>query len=280
LPRRQREWQATSDQGLDELSGKPGAQTAAEMHDRYIAGANRMTALRLAALDLPEGNAMRAPGEAPGLMALEIAMDEMAEKLGIDPLEFRVLNDTQVDPERPERPFSKRQLVECARLGAERFGWDRRNPTPGATREGRQLIGYGLAIGFRNNLLIKSAARVRLDDRGVVTVETDMTDIGTGSYTIIAQTAAEMMGLPALSGNRILSFIERIERIDEEIKELSEGKKEVFNEAKGDGFDVKILKEILRLRKQGQHERDEQESLLDLYLRAMQSAVPGEAKAA
>jgi uncharacterized protein (UPF0335 family) len=84
----------------------------------------------------------------------------------------------------------------------------------------------------------------------------------------------------ALSGNRILSFIERIERIEEEIKELSEGKKEVFNEAKGDGFDVKILKEILRLRKQDQHERDEQESLLDLYLRAIQSAVPGEAKAA
>ena len=160
------------------------------------AGANRMTALRLAALDLPEGNAMRAPGEAPGLMALEIAMDEMAEKLGIDPLEFRILNDTQVDPERPERPFSKRQLVECARLGAERFGWDKRDPTPGATREGRQLIGHGLAIGFRNNIVLKSGARVRLDNRGIVTVETDMTDIGTGSYTIIAQTAAETMGLP------------------------------------------------------------------------------------
>ena len=84
----------------------------------------------------------------------------------------------------------------------------------------------------------------------------------------------------ALSGNRILSFIERIERIDEELKELSEGKKEVFNEAKADGFDVKILREILRLRKQDQHERDEQESLLDLYLRAIRSAVPGEAKAA
>ncbi len=160
------------------------------------AGANRMTALKLAALDLPEGNAMSAPGEAPGLMALEIAVDEMAEKLGIDPLEFRIRNDTQVDPERPQRPFSKRQLVECARLGAERFGWDKRNPTPGATREGRQLIGRGLAYGFRNAPLERSGARVRLDNRGVVTVETDITDIGTGSYTIIAQTAAEMMGLP------------------------------------------------------------------------------------
>ena len=174
--------------------GKP--ENAIAQTRLLYAGANRMTALRLAALDLPEGNAMRAPGEAPGLMALEIAMDEMAERLGIDPLEFRVLNDTQVDPERPERPFSKRQLVECARLGAERFGWDKRNLKPGATREGRQLIGHGLAIGFRNNLLTKSGARVRLDNRGIVTVETDMTDIGTGSYTIIAQTAAEMMGLP------------------------------------------------------------------------------------
>ena len=69
-----------------------------------------MTATRLAVLDLPEGNAMRAPGEAPGMMALEIAMDEMAEKLGLDPVEFRILNDTQVDPEKPERPFSQRQL--------------------------------------------------------------------------------------------------------------------------------------------------------------------------
>ena len=64
-----------------------------------------MTAMRLATLDLPEGNAMRAPGEAPGMMALEIAMDEMAEKLGLDPVEFRILNDTQVDPEQPERPY-------------------------------------------------------------------------------------------------------------------------------------------------------------------------------
>ena len=68
--------------------------------------------MRLAVLDLPEGNAMRAPGEAPGLMALEIAMDEMAEKLGMDPVEFRIVNDTQVDPEKPERKFSQRQLIE------------------------------------------------------------------------------------------------------------------------------------------------------------------------
>ena len=174
--------------------GKP--EDAIAQTRLLYAGANRKTALRLASLDLPEGNSMRAPGEAPGLMALEIAMDEMAEKLGIDPLEFRILNDTQVDPEKAERRFSERQLIACARLGAERFGWDKRNPTPGATREGRLLIGHGLAIGFRNNIVMKSGARVRLDNRGMVTVETDMTDIGTGSCTIIAQTAAEMMGLP------------------------------------------------------------------------------------
>ena len=87
--------------------GKP--ETAVQQTRLLYAGANRMTAMRLAVLDLPEGNAMRAPGEAPGMMALEIAMDEMAEKLGIDPIEFRIRNDTQVDPEKPERPFSQRQ---------------------------------------------------------------------------------------------------------------------------------------------------------------------------
>lgn len=160
------------------------------------AGANRMTGLRLAELDLPEGNAMRAPGEAPGLMALEIAIDEMAEKLGIDPVEFRVINDTQVDPMKPERPFSQRQLNECLRMGADKFGWAKRSAKPAQVRDGRWLVGIGVAAAFRNNINMKSAARVQLDGKGVVTVETDMTDIGTGTYTIVAQTAAEMMGVP------------------------------------------------------------------------------------
>jgi xanthine dehydrogenase YagR molybdenum-binding subunit len=199
-----------------------GAPEAAVQQTRMLyAGDNRMTATRLAVLDLPEGNAMRAPGEAPGMMALEIAVDEMAEKLGLDPIEFRILNDTQVVPDNPSRPtshdpqslketvgespgrgqnpelpFSQRQLVECFRSGAERFGWSKRNAQPGRLREGRWLVGIGVAAAFRDNLLVKSAARVRLDNRGTVTVETDMTDIGTGSYTIIGQTAAEMMGVP------------------------------------------------------------------------------------
>jgi xanthine dehydrogenase YagR molybdenum-binding subunit len=174
-----------------------GRPEAAVSQTRLLyAGENRLTSMRLAVLDLPEGNAMRAPGEASGLMALEIAMDEMAEKLQLDPIEFRVLNDTQVDPEKPSRPFSKRQLVECLRQGAEHFDWSKRNPKPGQVRDGSWLVGLGMAAGFRNNQLIKSAARVSLDGNGVVTVATDMTDIGTGSYTIIAQTAAEMMGVP------------------------------------------------------------------------------------
>ena len=84
----------------------------------------------------------------------------------------------------------------------------------------------------------------------------------------------------AIPGEPICSFIERVERIDEEIKALTEGKKDVFSEAKGEGFDVKVLKEILRLRKQDKDERDEQESLLDLYLKAMESAGSSPAQAA
>jgi xanthine dehydrogenase YagR molybdenum-binding subunit len=173
-----------------------GPETAVNQTRLLYAGPNRMTQMRLAVLDLPEGNAMRAPGEAPGLMALEIAVDEMAEKLKMDPIAFRVLNDTQVDPEKPERPFSMRHLVECLEQGAEKFGWNMRVVQPASVRDGRWLVGMGVASAFRDNLVMKSAARVRLGRDGVVTVETDMTDIGTGSYTIIAQTAAEMMGVP------------------------------------------------------------------------------------
>lgn len=171
-------------------------ELAVQQSELLYAGKNRLTGLRLAQLDLPEGNSMRAPGEAPGLMALEIAIDEVAEKAGVDPVEFRILNDTQVDPLNTERFFSRRQLIECLRTGSDKFGWHRRNATPAQVRDGRWLIGMGVAAGFRNNLLDKSGARVHLDAQGIVTVETDMTDIGTGSYTIIAQTAAEMMGVP------------------------------------------------------------------------------------
>jgi xanthine dehydrogenase YagR molybdenum-binding subunit len=192
-------------------------ETCAMQTRKLYAGENRMTAHRLAALDLPEANAMRAPGEAPGMAALEIAIDELAEKVGMDPIELRIVNDTQFVPDNPAKPastdpqskkpegnekrnphppFSQRQLVQCFRTGAQRFGWEKRNAKPGQVRDGRWLVGMGVAAAFRDNLLTKSAARVSIDRRGIVTVETDMTDIGTGSYTVIAQTAAEVMGVP------------------------------------------------------------------------------------
>lgn len=170
-------------------------EVAAQPSQLLYAAENRLVSMRLSPLDLPEGNSMRAPGETPGLMVLEMAMDEMAEQLKLDPIQFRILNDTQVDPVKTDRPFSQRQLIECLQVGAEKFGWNQRKAQPGTRREGRWLIGMGVAAAIRNNLLVKSGARVRLERDGKVTVETDMTDIGTGSYTIIAQTAAEMMGV-------------------------------------------------------------------------------------
>ena len=174
-----------------------GPETAAQQTRLLYRGANRMTAHRLATLNLPEGNAMRAPGEAVGLLALEVAMDELAEACGVDPVELRIRNDVQYDPEAgTQRPFSSRKLVECMLAGAERFGWNKRQAKPGQVRDGRWMVGMGVASAFRNNLVGKSGARIGVDAKGQVIVETDMTDIGTGSYTIIAQTAAEMMGVP------------------------------------------------------------------------------------
>ena len=173
---------------------KGDAEGAVAQTELLYGGADRLTENYLSVLDLPEGNAMRAPGEAPGLMALELAIDEMAEAAGVDPVEFRIRNDTQTVPGK-DKPFSQRQFVECLRIGAERFGWDKRSAKPASRREGAWLIGLGVAGAIRGAPLMKSGARVRLNSAGVVTVETDMTDIGTGSYTIIAQTAAEMMGV-------------------------------------------------------------------------------------
>ncbi|OCX56634.1 xanthine dehydrogenase [Thioclava sp. SK-1] len=171
-------------------------ETATAQTRAFYAGANRLIVHHTAVMHLPEANAMRAPGEASGLMALEIAMDEMAEKLEMDPVQFRIINDTQVDPESPDRPFSNRNFVQCLEHGAEVFGWAERNMTPGGRREGMWLIGHGAAGAYRGSPAMASGARIRLQPSGRLIVETDMTDIGTGSYTVIAQTAAEVMGLP------------------------------------------------------------------------------------
>ncbi|MEN2787346.1 xanthine dehydrogenase family protein molybdopterin-binding subunit [Sphingomonas qilianensis] len=137
---------------------------------------------------------MRAPGEAVGMLALENAMDELAEKLGLDPIELRRINEPEQDPEQ-DVPFSSRQLIRCLDEGAEKFGWDKR-AAPGTVRDGEWLIGIGVAAAARSNTLKQSAARVSIDATGRATVETDMTDIGTGTYTILAQIAGELLGLP------------------------------------------------------------------------------------
>ena len=172
-------------------------ELASDQSRLMYAGANRLIETRFTPLDLPKGGSMRAPGEAAGLLALECAMDELAVELGMDPVELRIVNDVQYDPTvGPSRPFSDRKMVECLRQGAEAFGWSRRNPTPATLRDGRWLIGYGMSAGIRNNIVMPSGTRVTLRRDGTVLVETAMTDIGTGSYTINAQTAAEMLGLP------------------------------------------------------------------------------------
>ncbi|WP_081651841.1 MULTISPECIES: xanthine dehydrogenase family protein molybdopterin-binding subunit [Aurantimonas] len=159
------------------------------------AGKDRSVTHRLSETDVLMTSAVRAPGEAVGMLALENAMDEMAEKLGLDPLEFRKLNEPEVAPQ-DDLPFSSRKLVECYEEGARRFGWDKRPAKPGSVREGEWLIGYGMAAASRANSLMKSSAEVEMTPDGRAVVRTAMTDIGTGTYTILQQIAGEMLGLP------------------------------------------------------------------------------------
>ena len=170
-------------------------ESAANQTRTLYAGPNRMTAHRLAALNLPKAASMRAPGEAVGMLALECAMDELAEQCQLDPVELRLRNEPSEDPEK-HIPYSSRHLVECMKTGADRFGWAKRNPRPGQVRDGRWLVGMGMAAATRNNPLKMSQAKVELAPDGVLTVKMAMTDIGTGTYTVMTQLAAEMMGLP------------------------------------------------------------------------------------
>jgi xanthine dehydrogenase YagR molybdenum-binding subunit len=159
------------------------------------AAPNRLTRHRLAKLDLPRSDSMRAPGDAIGLMALECAMDELAERLNLDPVELRLRNDTQADPEN-QLPFASRHLAECLREGAARFGWNKRVAKPASVTDGRWLIGLGVASAVRGDLLRNATARARLTPDHRLVVELAMTDIGTGTYTILTQIAAEAMEMP------------------------------------------------------------------------------------
>lgn len=157
-------------------------------------GANRMTRHRATHLDLPNGEPVRGPGELPGLLAIESAMDELAETLNMDPVDLRVLNDTAMDPESGV-PLTGRSLTECLRTGAERFGWSQRPARPRSRRDGQWLIGMGMASAIRVHFQGATEVEVGVTAERRVTVRSDLTDIGTGSYTILAQFAAEVLGV-------------------------------------------------------------------------------------
>ncbi len=155
----------------------------------------RYTPHYLAKLDLPVSDSTRAPGEAVGMLALEVAMDELAEKLRLDPIELRLRNEPAQDQDK-KIPFSSRNLVACMKDGATRFGWNQRSALPAQKRDGRWLVGMGMAASIRSNVMMPSKCDVALNREGLLTVKMAMTDIGTGSYTVFSQIAAEMMGLP------------------------------------------------------------------------------------
>ncbi|MFC3994339.1 xanthine dehydrogenase family protein molybdopterin-binding subunit [Nocardiopsis sediminis] len=157
---------------------------------------NRRLAQRMAALDVPVTSWMRGPGECPGMFALESAIDELAGACGIDPVEFRIRNDTAIDPD-TGKPFSSRNLAACLREGARRFGWADRDPLPASRREGGWQVGVGVAastfpvIGFPG-----SAAVVRFGADGRYRVLIGATDLGTGAWTALTQIAADALRVP------------------------------------------------------------------------------------
>ena len=138
---------------------------------------------------------MRAPGAATGVYALECAMDELAVALKIDPMELRLRCYSDRD-QNQDVPYTSKQLHECYRQGAEAFGWDKRKPEPRSMRDGSELVGWGMATGVWEALQMPMAARIVLTGNGHAEVSCATSDIGTGTYTIMAQVAADMLGLP------------------------------------------------------------------------------------
>jgi xanthine dehydrogenase YagR molybdenum-binding subunit len=138
---------------------------------------------------------MRAPGEAPGSFALETALDELAAAVKVDPLQLRLLNYAETDPHE-DKPFSSKSLRQCYATGAEAFGWSRRSPEPGSMRDGHHLIGWGMATATRPANWSETALRLVFAGDGKVTVQCGSHDIGTGTYTIVAQVAADALKCP------------------------------------------------------------------------------------
>jgi xanthine dehydrogenase YagR molybdenum-binding subunit len=157
--------------------------------------ANVQTRHRIAKLNVHTPTYMRAPGESSGTFALECAMDEMAASLGVDPVALRLRNEPQQDEFR-NLPFSSRATREAYRLGAERFGWNRRSPAPRSMRDGRLLIGWGMASATYPMNFAPASARARLLPDGTAEVSTAASDMGPGTWTSMTQVAAEALGLP------------------------------------------------------------------------------------
>jgi xanthine dehydrogenase YagR molybdenum-binding subunit len=146
-------------------------------------------------LDYAPGTYMRAPGVAPGMFALESAMDELAVKLGLDPVELRLRNYATVDPV-SKLPWSSKHLDECYRVGAEKFGWSRRNPQPRSARDGDWLVGRGMASALYPAHRRHAEVKIRFQSDGNVSVSSATHDLGTGMYTVLAIVASEGLGLP------------------------------------------------------------------------------------
>jgi xanthine dehydrogenase YagR molybdenum-binding subunit len=157
--------------------------------------ANATYAHRLAHLDLPTSCDMRAPSAAPGVYALEAAMDELAVALKLDPVELRLRCYSDRD-QHENRPFSSKALRECYRQGADAFGWSKRNPEPRSMRAGSDLVGWGMATGVWEAMQMPITVRIVLSANGHAEVACATSDIGTGTYTIMAQVAADALGLP------------------------------------------------------------------------------------
>jgi xanthine dehydrogenase YagR molybdenum-binding subunit len=157
--------------------------------------ANAKYVHRLARLDVPTSCDMRAPGAATGVYALESAMDELAVALKLDPIELRLRCYSDRD-QNEDVPYTSKQLRECYRQGAEAFGWDKRKPEPRSMRDGSELVGWGMGTGVWEALQMPAAARIVLTANGHAEVSCAASDIGTGTYTIMAQVAADTLGLP------------------------------------------------------------------------------------
>src|SRR4051795_12544100 len=156
---------------------------------------NVYTRHRIAPMNVHTPTYMRAPGEASGVFALENAMDELAVALNIDPVELRLRNEPEID-EFKKLPFSSRSTRECYRVAAERFGWSRRNPEPRSMRDGRWLIGWGMAAATYPMNYAPAPATARLPPGGTAVVTSASSDMGPGTWTSMTQVAAETLGLP------------------------------------------------------------------------------------